>query len=196
MEPAIDHDQSDDKTAADHDQSDDKSENEVGKFKMNKKAKLRQVAELKLAQVPNRVLNVYLVPRKLLVFDINKVLLHRQAKSTYYKVRPYAYQFIAGMSERFTIAVWTSMTKKSAKPILADLFPPNHIPLLFNWYQNRCNPIPDIVPGAKPLFLKELTKVWAEYSHFNDSNTVRAKIPIHWLLCDLYFHFISFYIIV
>jgi len=140
---------------------------------MNKKAKLREAAELKLSNVPNRILNMYLVPRKLLVFDINKVLLHRQAKSSFFKIRPHAYAFIAGMSQRYTLAVWTSMTKKSAKPILADLFPPQHIPLLFNWYQNRCHSIPnELVPDGKPLFLKELSRVWAEFSQFNESNTI------------------------
>lgn len=145
-----------------------------GPHKMNKKAKLREAAELKLSNVPNRMINMYLVPRKLLVFDINKVLLHRQAKSSFFKIRPHAYAFIAGMSQRYTLAVWTSMTKKSAKPILADLFPPQHIPLLFNWYQNRCHSIPnELVPDGKPLFLKELSKVWGEFSQFNESNTVR-----------------------
>lgn len=159
---------------------------EDNKFKMNKKAKLRQVAELKQALVPNRVLNMYLVPRKLLVFDINKVLLHRQAKSSYFKIRPHAYAFIAGMSERYTLAVWTSMTRKSAKPILAELFPQQHIPLLFNWYQNRCNSIPNEAnPEGKPLFLKELSQVWKEFPHFNESNTVRLILLFIFLFSDL-----------
>ena len=160
---------------------------EHGSHRMNKKAKLREIAELKLANVPNRVLNMYLVPRKLLVFDINKVLLHRQAKTSFFKIRPYAYEFIAGMSQRYTLAVWTSMTKKSAKPILADLFPQQHIPLLFNWYQNRCHSIPnELIPDGKPLFLKELSKVWGEFAQFNESNTVLPYFACHFLLLSSY----------
>eukprot|EP01032_Pedospumella_encystans_P017001 gene17001-19374_t len=78
-----------------HPDEEEERRDQGGSHKMNKKAKLREAAELKMSNVPNRILNMYLVPRKLLVFDINKVLLHRQAKSSFFKIRPHAYAFIA-----------------------------------------------------------------------------------------------------
>lgn len=140
--------------------------------KMNKKAKLRAMSQLLATPGPNIYVNIHNVPRKLIIFDINKVLLYRQAKSSKYIIRPYAHEFIAGMSERFTIAVWTSMTKRFAKPIIAELFPPDRAPLLFYWNQTMCRAIPADNKKDKPLFLKELSKVWDHYRRFNESNTV------------------------
>lgn len=159
--------------------------------KMNKKAKLREVEKCSAVPFPNIHFNMYNRRRKLLIFDINKVLLYRQAKTSYFKVRPFAHEFIAGMSERFTLAVWTSMTKKCAKPILSELFPRDSAPLLFNWYQNRCNAIPGENVDEKPLFLKELSRVWGEYRQYNESNTVSTVLS--YILCTR--HIIYTYIL-
>ena len=151
----------------------------TGPAKPNKKAKLRALAELRATPGPNEYINIYNIPRKLIIFDINKVLLFRQAKTSRYIIRPHAHEFIASMSERYTIAVWTSMTKRFAVPILAELFPPDRKPiLLFRWYQNRCRTIECANKLDKPLFLKELSKVWGEHRGFNQSNTVCGIINI------------------
>jgi hypothetical protein len=152
--------------------------NTVCASSMNKKAKLRAIAELQGAPYPNALLNIYGLPRKLIIFDINKVLLFRQAKSSKYTLRPHAREFIESMSERFTLAVWTSMTKRFAVQILADIFPNEETPLLFHWYQNRCRTIEAENKVDKPLFLKELSKVWGEHSRYNDSNTVSYVLPV------------------
>lgn len=146
--------------------------------KMNKKAKLREIEKFSSLPYPNIHFNLYNCRRKLLIFDINKVLLYRQAKTSYFKIRPYAHEFIAGMSERFTLAVWTSMTKKCAKPILAELFPRGGVPLLFNWYQNMCITIPGETVEEKPLFLKDLKCVWEQHRLYNESNTVNIHYSL------------------
>jgi hypothetical protein len=151
-------------------------EDKPARVRMNKKAKLRAIAELRHGHNAN--LNIYDVPRKLLIFDVNKVLLFRQPKSPRYQVRPYAHEFIKGMSERYTIGVWTSMTKRFAVPILAELFPPGGPQLKFQWYQNRCRAIHGDNVDDKPIFLKELHRVWGEHRMFNDSNTVSPRLHL------------------
>jgi hypothetical protein len=112
--------------------------------------------------------------KKLLIFDINKVLLYRQPKTSRYYLRPHAHEFIASMASRFNLAVWTSMTKSSGKRILDELFYSKSVPLLFHWFQNRCTAIKDKNNiDAKPIFMKKLTQVWHEHKMFNESNTVR-----------------------
>ena len=142
---------------------------DTGKHRRNKKAKVRDALVLKSLQVP---INVYGLSKKLLIFDINKVLLYRKAKTSYFTIRPYAHEFIASMAQRFILAVWTSMTSKSAKSILQVLFPLEKIPVLFRWYQPRCKTIECENKEDKPLFLKELWQVWKEYPQYNESNTV------------------------
>jgi hypothetical protein len=99
-------------------------------------------------------------------------------KAPRYQVRPYAHEFIKGMSERYTIGVWTSMTKRFAVPILAELFPPGGPQLKFQWYQNRCRAIHGDNVDDKPIFLKELHRVWGEHRMFNDSNTVSSRLHL------------------
>jgi hypothetical protein len=152
------------------------------RVKLNKKAKLRALEQLRTAGTPNALMNVYGVQRKLLVFDINKVLLFRQARSSQYIVRPHAKDFIVSMAERYTLAVWTSMTKRLAQPILTELFEQTGVPLLFKWYQNRCRAVPSSdSPDDKPIFLKELHRVWAEHRQFHEGNTVSSCF--HFVIC-------------
>lgn len=129
-------------------------------------------------------------PKRLLVFDLNKVLIYRIPHSSQYIVRPYAEEFLGAMSTCFELAIWTSMSKSSAKRILRHLFNPNRVPLLFKWYQNRCitleRPAP-VINGTevdndlqsecserpdKPIFLKNLTQIWKEYPRFSAFDTV------------------------
>jgi len=45
--------------------------------------------------------NIYGVPKRLLIFDLNKVLIYRKNKfSDFFELRPYAVQFIKEMSLR------------------------------------------------------------------------------------------------
>lgn len=123
--------------------------------------------------------SIYKLPKKLMILDLNKVLIFRQPQTTNYVLRPSADAFLEAMSERFVLAIWTSMTKKCAKPIINDIFPSSKYNLLFTWYQPRCKRI-EIVSETevdpKPLFLKELTDVWSAFSQFSSSNTVRSSV--------------------
>lgn len=125
--------------------------------------------------------------KKLLIFDLNKVLVHRKPLcSNRFVVRPYVTEFLRHISTLFTLAVWTSGRRKNVRDILGLLFgastvtsssnavrcePTDPIPLLFEWFQTKCIEVP-LEGKEKPLFVKELSKVWNEFPVFDESNTV------------------------
>jgi hypothetical protein len=112
--------------------------------------------------------------KKLLILDVNKVLVSRNKGSQDYVPRPFVSEFLKQMSETFILAIWTSMRKNSSKKLISELFIDNGIPLLFVWYQAKCRTIPNTeIPDGKPLFCKDLEKVWKEFPSYNQENTVR-----------------------
>ena len=123
--------------------------------------------------------NIHNVQRKLLILDINKVLIYRLSTS-YYVVRPHAKEFLSDMAERFTLALWTSMKNTSAKKCIKELFCDSSSDLLFKWYQPKCTRLHahsvdekcTELPDTKPTFLKNLSDVWKEYSQYSESNTI------------------------
>lgn len=143
----------------------DKKERKIKKTKKNKKAKLAEM--ISRAAVP-------LSTRKLLVIDLNKVLISRKPMTSFYSIRPHAREFLSEMAKLFDLAVWTSMTNTSAKPIIRDLFVADC--LVFRWYQSKCTIDSDdaaTVEDKKPNFVKQLSKVWEEFPQYNHTNTVR-----------------------
>ena len=111
----------------------------------------------------------------LLIFDVNKVLVHRNKGCSMFTPRPYLIEFLKEISNHFTIAVWTSMTKGAGRKVVRELFVENGIPLLFMWFQSHCRIIPNPDPDEKPSFFKDLSRVWKSYSIYNSQNTVRMK---------------------
>jgi hypothetical protein len=133
--------------------------------------------------------NIFLVARKLMILDLNKVIIFRKQATSRYILRPHAMDFLREMAQRFTLAVWTSMSAKCAKSIINEIFTENKIPLLFRWYQPRCIRVEPpqgakpsmeadsntyFFPSAKPMFLKKLSQVWSEYREYNEHNTVSS----------------------
>ena len=61
---------------------------------------------------------------------------------TYSDIHKYIYinilQFIKDMSERYTLAIWTSTRLQNAKNIIEKLFTSYNIPLLFQWFNGNC----------------------------------------------------------
>ena len=169
----------------------------VHKVKKNKKQKLREHLQLVEEQrmIPMEK-NMYGVDKKLLILDINNVLISRSKFGcSDFNVRPHCKEFLLSMNDRFSLAIWTSMKKKTAKLfiniILGEL---PTITLKFIWYQPKCiivknnadhrinrdpldlddanNTTTSIWIDEKPVFLKDLSIVWKEYTYYNDSNTI------------------------
>lgn len=73
--------------------------------------KRRRQAEIVLSQRNH-------VKKRLLIFDLNKVLVFRVKNTNLYDIRPFAAEFLRGLSDEYTFAVWTSMKQKTAKKIV------------------------------------------------------------------------------
>jgi hypothetical protein len=64
------------------------------------------------------------------------------------------------------------MKSKTSKRIVKELFQ-NCDNLLFKWHNSRCKPIIDLENRDKrPIYVKDLSKIWQEYSSYNEYNTV------------------------
>jgi len=165
------------------------------KLKKNKKQKLRE--QLHLIEEQRDISmekNMYTVDKKLLIFDINNVLIYRSKFGcSVFNLRPHCRDFLLSMNDRFSLAIWTSMKKKTAKQVINIIL--GELPSItfkFIWYQPKCIIMrdkadhrinsdltevdtsirTDIGLDQKPMFLKDLSIVWKEYTYYNDSNTI------------------------
>ena len=115
--------------------------------------------------------------RPLLILDVNGVLGERgpfdpnNRKNRKFQRRPYAEEFLDFCKDKFEIALW-SCTSDSGQ---LSLFPNVADCVLFDWNQGKATnmyPRTSIVGKGKPLFLKELSKVFNEMPCFDSSNTL------------------------
>lgn len=113
--------------------------------------------------------------RVLLVLDINGVLGARgpyqpkQHKRSFYP-RPHLESFLSFCLSRFEVGVWSCALRKN---IEVNIFPEDS--LLFVWdSSNSTNlwPRRSVVSDAKPLFLKELSRIWSSFPCYSASNTI------------------------
>jgi hypothetical protein len=124
-------------------------------------------------------------PDKLLILDLNKVLIYRKPYSSNFVVRPHALEFVQRMSKLFVLALWSSAKKDTIKKICNKLFMPNEFcrsRFLFTWSQEKC----DIIDAAdadaavnsraasyygdavKPLIRKDLAEVCKVYPEYKN----------------------------
>lgn len=113
--------------------------------KQIKKETIKREKEDELIQRFESQRSMYDLPKKLLIMDLNKVLLYRKKGSKNFIPRPHVSHFLKEMSKRFHLAIWTSMQKHSAHRLQEEMFGNQKIALLFIWFQNRC------VAEYKPL---------------------------------------------
>jgi len=121
--------------------------------------------------------------RRLIVLDLNGVLIYRVAGTIRYAMRPHAISLLNHLATRCELALWTSSKKDTVKRLFKTLFTERsgfcQSRFLFVWCQNRCSqepaPSPHSEEGgdgsgaaapAKPLFWKEIKKIWDEYPDF------------------------------
>lgn len=125
--------------------------------------------------------------RKLIVFDLNGVLIHRTSVSDYI-IRPGAIELLKYLSARCSLAIWTSAKKDTVKRIFRRLFDElsgfETTSFLFVWNQNQCTIEQPQINGkdadadaqldqhgetvkCKPTFWKEVSKIFKEYPQFD-----------------------------
>lgn len=130
------------------------------------------------------------VVKPLLILDLNGILVYRNyapnSSSSDDKIpdgairrgnfiiwkRPGLEKFLEYVFHNFNVAVWSSVSKRNLDPLIEVVFGPLKQRLLFSWDQSRCEKTNHPLTNKKPLFLKNLSEVWKEYSMFDEKNTL------------------------
>jgi hypothetical protein len=121
---------------------------------------------------------VAVAKRKLLIFDLNKVLLCKNKhRRTSYFLRPWAIEFVNEMKSLYDIAVWTSGKPETMNAAMQRLFSRNgnQEELVFYWTQHDCTMTaksPRQTHSLSNGFKKELSRVWDRFPQYNQHNTV------------------------
>ena len=138
--------------------------------------------------------------KKLLILDMNNVLVYRafkyaqeaeQPETVQYNgsatllggrfwtwKRPHLNAFLDYCFANFTVAVWSSARGESVKDLVDFVFSNDQKQqLLFLWDQSHCTTLSPLRADAqrvdvKPQFFKELAHVWAAYPQYNEDNTI------------------------
>lgn len=134
--------------------------------------------------------------KPLLILDINKLLVFRayapklkeefpecvslvkdatMLGNNWTWLRPDMEEFLDFIFTRFTVAVWSSAWSKNVDLLCDFIFGIRRSELLFEWDQTKCtkiSPHPDPKEVTKPLFAKDLQRVWKEYPDYHAGNTL------------------------
>jgi hypothetical protein len=122
------------------------------------------------------------VPKKLLILDLNGVLIHRvisnninlKSKIVLGKfnilLRKGIRKFIDKCLAKYNVAIWSSVTKKNINDYIKLIFGDRENELIFVWDQTHCHAIPR--KNTYPLFIKNLETVWVKFPQYNQNNTI------------------------
>ncbi|XXG55538.1 hypothetical protein AAC387_Pa03g3188 [Persea americana] len=112
--------------------------------------------------------------RKLLILDLNGLLVDMiNFQSNWrrpdtiiggrlvYK-RPFCDGFLKFCFERFNVGIWSSRTRRNMEAVVDFLMRDDKHKILFFWDQSQCTEtgFSTVENSSKPLFLKELKKIW------------------------------------
>lgn len=129
--------------------------------------------------------------KKLLILDMNKLLVTRIYAPKIAEEHPYAIPyvdiadklgehytwkrpeleaFIEYCLDNFDVAVWSSAWRKNVDLLVDYVFKDRRSELVFEWDQEHCNAVD--VGEDKPLFEKNLLRVWDTFTRYSPSNTI------------------------
>lgn len=108
--------------------------------------------------------------KKLLILDLNGVLIDRNRETKQYVKRPQVEVFLDWCFEHFEVAVWSSAKKHNAERLALDTLGLERTKRLrFLWHQDQCTPH----PTKEFVFKKPLQKVWDIFPHhYDQTNTI------------------------
>lgn len=128
--------------------------------------------------------------KKLLVLDVNGLLVatyhkhqkmpgekhHAKLGNFYVYERPGCEEFLNFCFKYFIVGVWSSAREHNVNSLVNHIFKDLKDRLSFSWHQRHCTTTAVMHPdnNKKPIFLKELSKLWAEVEPgtFDQSNTL------------------------
>ncbi|KAL8135874.1 putative FCP1 homology domain-containing protein C1271.03c [Apium graveolens] len=130
--------------------------------------------------------------KKLLVIALGGLLVHRQHdREKFTKIpsnirpdvfhghfrvykRPFCDEFLKFCFERFEVGLWSVAKEHNIQALLNTLLGAYRNRLLFVWDQEDCTDtgFKCLENKYKPIFLKELDKVWEKHGQYSSSNTL------------------------
>lgn len=106
--------------------------------------------------------------KKLLIFDLNGVLVTRNRETKEIVPRPGLKAFLDWCFQHFEVAFWSSGQKHNIGRIVFSAVGFKRVKrLLFLWGQDKCI----VHPEEKFVFKKPITKVWGKFPGYNETNT-------------------------
>ncbi|XP_024026493.1 uncharacterized protein LOC21406077 [Morus notabilis] len=132
--------------------------------------------------------------KKLLILDMNGILVHivrcyitshfaqfdKEFKDKKVYKRPHCDEFLEFCLQKFDVAIWSSRTKNNLQMVV-DMFHDLQTKLIFCWSQEECKNISRI---GKPVFIKQLAKVWEKYAQYNETNTLLVDDSPYKAICN------------
>lgn len=123
--------------------------------------------------------------RPLVIFDLNGIFIERRFEKVLPEdigdahqlgnflvwKRPDTAIFLAKVFEVADVAIWSSVNKWNAHQLSTYVFDTYHERLVFIYDQSHCETVVTDNPH-KPLFLKNLSRVWEEFPQYNEKNTL------------------------
>jgi hypothetical protein len=122
--------------------------------------------------------------KPLLILDVNGLLIYRtvdripnvqhhfKSNGRFVYYRPYWKEFLNFCFKNFQIAFWSTSTSKNCFDIINDLVVSFQEKPIFTFFQDDCINTGLITQDKKPIFLKNLQRVFEKYPHFNYNNTL------------------------
>ncbi|KAK1263880.1 hypothetical protein QJS04_geneDACA008377 [Acorus gramineus] len=141
--------------------------------------------------------------KKLLVLDLNGLLVHTFMRSKKVQIpnsrrpdaivgkkrvfkRPFCDEFLRFCFQRFDVGIWSSAIKRNVEGVIDCALGELRSRLVFIWDQSDCTNtgLKTINDPKKPLFLKELKKIWDNESSYLPWSKGRYSSSSNTLLID------------
>uniref|UniRef100_A0A1D1ZET1 Mitochondrial import inner membrane translocase subunit TIM50 n=1 Tax=Anthurium amnicola TaxID=1678845 RepID=A0A1D1ZET1_9ARAE len=132
--------------------------------------------------------------RKLLILDLNGLLAHTFFDDQGVKVpnsrrpdaimgrkyvfkRPFCREFLGFCFENFDVAIWSSATRRNVEGVIKCIMGVFADRLIFIWDQANCTDsgFKTLEKNDKPLFLKELEKLWGKDAKYHLPQRYRGR---------------------
>jgi hypothetical protein len=108
----------------------------------------------------------------------SSILNHRQPDAKHNQswlyVRKHSTTFLQFLFEHFDVAIWSAAQRTNVLAMIKLILPDDLEKFIFIYDQSHCTLGPGINPENphKPIFLKELSKVWKSFPQYNERTTI------------------------
>jgi hypothetical protein len=88
-------------------------------------------------------------------------------------IRPGMIEFLEWLFSEYDVAVWSSVKQWNIEQLVKEIFPKMLAEgLKFVWHQDMCREMKGSESTSKPIFIKELDKVFSEFPGYDRSKVL------------------------